>query len=68
MNNNRTDNKGIASFVIAIVSCFLFPLVLGVVALLFGLSSEEKSGLAVAGIVIAIISMCYTVIMYLSMF
>jgi uncharacterized oligopeptide transporter (OPT) family protein len=65
---NKTDSAGIASFVIAIVSCFLFPLILGIVAILLGVSSEQKSGLATAGIVIAIVSMCYTSYIYFTMF
>ena len=67
-NASTTDSAGIASFVISIVSCFLFPLILGIVAIFLGLASEQKSGLAKAGIIIAIISMCYTSYIYLTMF
>ena len=55
MENNNTDGAGIASMVFGIISLIFFPLVLGIIAIILGLSSEQKSGMAVTGIIMGII-------------
>ena len=47
---------GVTSFVLSLVGLFLFPIPLGILAVIFGVNNkDENQGLATAGIVIGII-------------
>ena len=55
MENNNEDGTAVASLVLGIISLLFFPLVLGIIAVFLGLVSENKGGMAAAGIIMGLI-------------
>ena len=53
---SKHNGFGIAGFVISIISLVLFPLLLGLIAIVFG-SLNKESGFGITAIIIGIISM-----------
>ena len=60
-SSNETNGFGVAGFVLAIVSLFLFPFILGILGMVFGFINSE-SGLGKAAIIIGIISIIWAII------
>ena len=59
---NEINGFGIAGFVLAIISLFFFPLVLGVISIILGMFNSE-SGIGKAAIVIGVLSIIWALIL-----
>lgn len=64
--NNNGCSRG--SLICSIVSFFIFPFIFGIIGVVLGIigisNQEDKQGLAIAGIIIGIISVLYAFYVY----
>ena len=60
-NDNTLNGFGVAGFVLSIISLFFFPILFGVLAIIFG-GLNYDNGLGKASVIIAIISMLIAII------
>ena len=64
--NEKQNGLGIAGFTVSLISLLMFPLRFGVLGLILsslGMSNEApKKGLAIAGLIISIVSIVYGII------
>ena len=64
--NEKQNGLGIAGFTVSLISLLVLPLWLGVLGLIFsslGMSNETpKKGLAIAGLIISIVSIVFGII------